>query len=311
MQALSDRDASSDAQLQNELEMSLRGGEDVQTSGTDAHVSGTWSEPPLLKPVLTHLNADSSWLLSLPVPSHPTSGPRTSISTHNSLPRPSLNSTTRRTKRYYHILIDPWLSGSQTDISPLLSTQWHAVTPAYQTAGDLRGLVDRLEAEAEAEVGVGGAVGREDNQLENGKRKSHADPNDQEDPDVQKRLQHVEADTMGRDEGKEATVMEDLDRGDTSDLDAVVISFEFTDHMHRETLLGVGKEVPVFATAVRTLERISLLSGSCSILPESSFALPRRWSGVSLTVSGGQTRWHGWALICALRLGLVCGDARC
>jgi hypothetical protein len=36
-------------------------------------------------------------------------------------------------------------------------------------------------------------------------------------------------------------------------VDAVAISHEFTDHCHKDTLLEVHKDVPVFATEVRIL----------------------------------------------------------
>jgi L-ascorbate metabolism protein UlaG (beta-lactamase superfamily) len=45
---------------------------------------------------------------------------------------------------------------------------------------------------------------------------------------------------------------EDLD--EESYVDCVAISHEFTDHCHKETLLEVHKDVPVFATEVRSNE---------------------------------------------------------
>ena len=57
------------------------------------------------RPVLHHLNADSSWLLQIPRP----------------------ESASRRGGRfYYNILIDPWLAGGQSDVAKWFSTQYHA-----------------------------------------------------------------------------------------------------------------------------------------------------------------------------------------
>ena len=58
------------------------------------------------RPILHHLNADSSWLLQLPHP-YPNSA-----------------------RRCYNILIDPWLSGSQVDYFPWFSEQWHGTPSA-------------------------------------------------------------------------------------------------------------------------------------------------------------------------------------
>ena len=63
---------------------------------------------PKRPPRLTHLNADTSWLLQLPNPA---------------------SQTQPKTRKYYNILIDPWLSGSQIDIASWFSIQWHSTTP--------------------------------------------------------------------------------------------------------------------------------------------------------------------------------------
>ncbi|EPS36021.1 hypothetical protein H072_10406 [Dactylellina haptotyla CBS 200.50] len=61
------------------------------------------------RPILTHLNADTTWLLLLPYPPG----------------APNANN-----RKYFRILFDPWLSGPQSDYFTWFSTQWHAVTPA-------------------------------------------------------------------------------------------------------------------------------------------------------------------------------------
>jgi L-ascorbate metabolism protein UlaG (beta-lactamase superfamily) len=58
--------------------------------------------------VLHHLNADSSWLLQIPYPHLSPNG-----------------------RKFFNILLDPWLSGPQSDVASWFSKQWHAVAPAY------------------------------------------------------------------------------------------------------------------------------------------------------------------------------------
>jgi hypothetical protein len=77
------------------------------------------------RPVLSHLNADTSWLLSLAYP--PTSTP------------PSGRSR-------YNILIDPWFTGPQSDVAKWFSTQYHAIKSNVQSIASL----NRVVAEAEA-----------------------------------------------------------------------------------------------------------------------------------------------------------------
>jgi hypothetical protein len=68
------------------------------------------------RPVLVHLNADTTWLVQLPYPS-------------------SAKSTTRRS--HFNVLLDPWLQGTQSDYVSWFSTQWHVVAPVYETVHDL------------------------------------------------------------------------------------------------------------------------------------------------------------------------------
>ncbi|KAL3425161.1 hypothetical protein PVAG01_04442 [Phlyctema vagabunda] len=119
------------------------------------------------RPILTHLNADTTWLLSVPYPS------------------PS-------TKQYFHILIDPWLRGPQSDVAAFFSTQWHTIPSAVQSIAEIEEAIRDIEAVA---------VGKQ-------------------------------------------TASEKNDVG----IDAVVVSHEFTDHMHELTLREIASSVPVFAT---------------------------------------------------------------
>jgi hypothetical protein len=130
------------------------------------------------RPVLIHLNADTSWLLSLPIPYR-----------------------NARNRIYDHILIDPWLKGSQSDVAKFFSQQWHKDESAFQT---IRMVDDAIKALEEAARGGDG---------------------------------HANA-TADKEEGdKELWI------------DAVVVSHEFTDHMHKETLLEISPQVPVYATS--------------------------------------------------------------
>lgn len=130
----------------------------------------------LRRPLLHHLNADTSWLLQLPRPSR---------------------SASRNTRHWFNILIDPWLSGSQSDVASWFSQQWHVHEPAI-------GSIARLEELAK----------------------------------------DIEDLTGGLDSIHEHDIL----RSEGSLIDAIVISHEFTDHCHKETLLECHPDIPVFAT---------------------------------------------------------------
>jgi L-ascorbate metabolism protein UlaG (beta-lactamase superfamily) len=81
--------------------------------------------PPKSLPRLTHLNADTSWLLQLP----------------NQASRAQL-----QTRKYYNILIDPWLSGSQVDIASWFSIQWHSTIPFASSFAAVSALALKAES---------------------------------------------------------------------------------------------------------------------------------------------------------------------
>lgn len=146
------------------------------------------------RPLLIHLNADTSWLLALP--------------------RPSV-SAARSGRHWFNILIDPWLSGSQSDVASWFSQQWHAEAPALSSVA----AVEELCADIER-LSPGPGRRKEDvkrNESRNGGRDEHA--------------------------------MEDIQHEARSMIDAIAISHEFTDHCHKETLLECHPDTPVFATA--------------------------------------------------------------
>jgi hypothetical protein len=47
---------------------------------------------------------------------------------------------------YYNIILDPWLSGPQSDLSSWFSRQWHAISSAYETVPEVEELCRRVEA---------------------------------------------------------------------------------------------------------------------------------------------------------------------
>lgn len=78
------------------------------------------------EPVLIHLNADTTWLVSLPYP-------------------PSAATKPAAGRSRFNILLDPWLQGPQSDVASWFSTQWHLVAPSVQTIDELNLLL--IEAE--------------------------------------------------------------------------------------------------------------------------------------------------------------------
>lgn len=85
------------------------------------------------RPVLAHLNGDTTWLLQLPAPDSAVA-PRGSKS--------KASKTVRRSR--FNILIDPWLQGPQSDVASWFSTQWHVVEPAVQTIQELEEVLAEL-----------------------------------------------------------------------------------------------------------------------------------------------------------------------
>ncbi|EMC98924.1 hypothetical protein BAUCODRAFT_120217 [Baudoinia panamericana UAMH 10762] len=76
------------------------------------------------RPILHHLNADTSWLLQLPRP----------------------DSAVRNGGRlYYNILIDPWLGGYQIDFASWFSQQWHREPCAVGSIAAVEELAQEIE----------------------------------------------------------------------------------------------------------------------------------------------------------------------
>ena len=72
------------------------------------------------RPILTHLNADTTWLLQLPSP--------------HGLGH-------RKGRSRYNIVFDPWLQGPQSDVASWFSKQWHAIDSSVQSIKELQDLL--------------------------------------------------------------------------------------------------------------------------------------------------------------------------
>lgn len=68
------------------------------------------------RPILTHVNADTTWLLQLPRASDEKFG---------------------NGRGHFNILIDPWLTGPQSDVAAWFSTQWHIIPSSVQSIAEL------------------------------------------------------------------------------------------------------------------------------------------------------------------------------
>jgi hypothetical protein len=168
------------------------------------HIELLSSIPHLTRrPILTHLNADTTWLLSLPIPEKHLSASQSK-------------------RLYYHILFDPWLTGPQSDVAAFFSTQWHAEPSSCQTIEDVEGVIRGIEAGASIKPRP--SLGKSETE----------------------EVIIVDTTTTHDEEGERQGEVEG--EGDETWIDAVIISHEFTDHMHAPTLLTLPPSTPVFAT---------------------------------------------------------------
>ncbi|KAK3381958.1 hypothetical protein B0H63DRAFT_216772 [Podospora didyma] len=78
------------------------------------------------RPVLAHLNADTTWLIQLPYPA---------------------SATAPEGRSHFNVLVDPWLQGPQSDVASWFSTQWHVQAPSVQTIKELNDILGQLEHE--------------------------------------------------------------------------------------------------------------------------------------------------------------------
>ena len=176
------------------------------------------------RPVLTHLNADTTWLLQLPYPR---------------------DAAPPKGRSHFNILIDPWLKGPQVDVGSWLSKQWHSKESSVTTIVELNESLKEIE-----------------NQVMMPQHDPHG--------------QHLVE----------------------SFIDAVIISHEFTDHCHKDTLLEIDPETPVFATKIaadsirswghfKLVQEIPLFSEKSLDWTKTSLVPMPKWLGVSRIVAPG------------------------
>lgn len=95
------------------------------------------------RPILHHLNADTSWFLQIPRPQGVADDGR---------------------RFYFNILIDPWLTGAQSDVASWFSQQSHATKSAVQNIAELEELALEVEILATGpRLGSGRKTNVEDN----------------------------------------------------------------------------------------------------------------------------------------------------
>ncbi|KAM3425539.1 hypothetical protein BST61_g7486 [Cercospora zeina] len=200
------------------------------------------------RPVLHHLNDDSSWLIQLPRPDA---------------------AVRRGTRSYFNILVDPWFQGGQSDVASWFSQQFHATPSAVQTIAELEEII--LETELLA---------------------------------------------YNESAGRKMTVnIEEALSKEPTLIDAVTISHGFTDHCHRETLLELHKDVPVFA-AVEAAKLVDGWKHFRTVIPLSDFGVDGNrdwrtfsvpplcdWIGISRIVSPNDALYYHSAIMIAWNSG--------
>lgn len=86
------------------------------------------------RPVITHVNADTTWLIQLPCP---------------------LASSSQNGRTFFNILIDPWLQGPQSDVASWFSTQYHAIQSSVQTIEELENSLRETHRLATSGINIG------------------------------------------------------------------------------------------------------------------------------------------------------------
>ena len=115
-------------------------------------------------------------------------------------------------------MIDPWLRGGQSDVAKFFSQQWHKEESIVQTVREIQDVIRGIEDVAHGESNSNADSGGGDVII----------------------VDTGDTDTQMAVDGQE------VEEGNW--IDAVVVSHEFTDHMHKETLLEIPTSIPIFAT---------------------------------------------------------------
>ncbi|KAI9689907.1 MAG: hypothetical protein M1822_009789 [Bathelium mastoideum] len=99
------------------------------------------------RPILHHLNADSSWLLQIPRPA---------------------NAVKHGGRFYFNVLIDPWLKGPQSDVASWFSKQWHAIESKFGSIAEVETLAGEIES-LSAEAGIQRVKSKNDSKTTGGR----------------------------------------------------------------------------------------------------------------------------------------------
>jgi hypothetical protein len=128
-------------------------------------------------------------------------------------PIPASSDPNNPSRQWFNIILDPWLTGPQSDLASWFSRQWHAIAPALRSVEEVEALCHKVEViSAEHSSGPASTFG-----------------------------------PTSSSESGSATPSPPTPTGD-SIVDAIIISHEFTDHCHQETLLQFSPSTPVIAT---------------------------------------------------------------
>lgn len=98
---------------------------DISESSTSQDLRDFITTSKTAQPILHHLNADSSWLVQIPYP-------------ESTLPKSG--------RKYFNIVLDPWLTGPQSDVASWFSKQSHAIAPAYGSIAAVEALCWEVES---------------------------------------------------------------------------------------------------------------------------------------------------------------------
>lgn len=159
-------------------------------------------------------------------------------------------------------MIYPWLAGPQSDVAAFFSTQWHAIDSCCQSIAEVEDVIRGIE---EIAAGSPSPAAR---------TPAASRPNlkrmETEDVIV------VDADPLHQMNSEEGMDINEQEQDEAEEeerwIDAVLISHEFTDHMHQPTLLTLSPGTPIFATSkafsaicswkhFRTMRQIGRFSG--------------------------------------------------
>lgn len=83
------------------------------------------------RPILTHLNSDTSWLVSFP---------RLPVTNEE-----AADTSRSSSRRYYHVVLDPWLDGELVAAHRWFLVLQHSIKAAFSTMEDIRSLIVDIE----------------------------------------------------------------------------------------------------------------------------------------------------------------------